>query len=119
MNRFKIPARFALSLLTAAVLAGCAMDKPSEKVALDIPAQYRESPASLDGTWKAALPADGVDRGAWWSVFNDSELNGLVGEAARANPTLPAQHRLRADAPGQWQRDRHRVARPAQLCLRG
>lgn len=79
---------YKLTLLAATlVLAGCATTKPPEQVALDVPAQYREA-ASLEGAWKQAAPADGADRGRWWLIFNDSELNALVDRAAQSSPTL-------------------------------
>jgi multidrug efflux system outer membrane protein len=81
---------FKLTLLAATlVLAGCATTKPPEQVALDVPAQFRET-ANLDGAWKQAAPADRADRGRWWLVFNDGELNALVERAAQSSPTLAA-----------------------------
>src|SRR5258706_2915725 len=81
--------KFPLTALVAAVvIAGCSTAKPPAEVNLDLPAQYRESPSAVDGAWQAARPADGSDRGAWWLVFADDRLNGLIDEAARANPTL-------------------------------
>lgn len=74
-------------LLAAMVLAGCATATPPEQVALDVPAQYRET-STLDGAWQVALPADQADRGAWWTVFDDSQLNGLIEQATAASPTL-------------------------------
>ncbi len=75
------------AVLAAMVLAGCATATPPEQVALDVPAQYREA-STLDGAWQVALPADQADRGAWWTVFGDSQLNSLIGQATAASPTL-------------------------------
>lgn len=79
---------YKLTLLAAMlVLAGCATTKPPEQVALDVPAQYREATA-LEGAWKEAAPADSADRGKWWLIFNDGELNALVDQATQSSPTL-------------------------------
>nr|WP_313958474.1 efflux transporter outer membrane subunit [Novosphingobium sp. 9] len=49
------------------------------------PAQFKEVAG-----WTSATPADGADRGAWWTVFNDPVLNDLEAKAAAASPTLAA-----------------------------
>ena len=80
--------QWKLTLLTAALLlAGCSTVKPPEQVTLDLPAQYREA-GQLDGAWKKAEPADNVDRGQWWHIYRDAELNGLVEQATQSNPNL-------------------------------
>lgn len=84
MNRFKFPLS---AMLAALILAGCATATPPQQVAVDVPGQFREA-AALDGAWQVAHPADHVDRGAWWTVFNDAQLNDLIDQAARSSPTL-------------------------------
>ncbi len=80
--------QWKLTLLTAALLlAGCSTVKPPEQVTLDLPSQYREA-GQLDGAWKKAEPADNVDRGQWWHIYRDAELNGLVEQATQSNPNL-------------------------------
>jgi len=89
MKTLSLPARFSMSALAAAmILVGCSTTKPTEKIKLDLPSQYRESQSDLDGAWKVARPADGVDRGTWWAVFDDTDLNKLISEATRSNSTL-------------------------------
>lgn len=88
MSALRLNPRWKLSLLAAAmVLAGCATTKPPTSVQLDLPAEYREA-ASLDGAWKQAVPADNAERGLWWLIFNNAELDQLVDDATRASPTL-------------------------------
>jgi hypothetical protein len=36
-----------------------------------MPAQYKEA------GWKIGEPLDAIDRGAWWSVYQDAVLDGL------------------------------------------
>src|SRR5258706_1823818 len=89
MKTFSFAARFPVSALAAAmILAGCSMTKPPEKIDLDIPSVYRESQSELDGAWKVARPADGADRGTWWTVFDEPGLSALITEATRSNATL-------------------------------
>lgn len=75
------------ALAATLVLAGCTTVKPPERVALDVPMQYREA-AALEGAWKTAVPADQSDRGQWWKIYADSELDSLINQATEANPGL-------------------------------
>ena len=84
MKLFKFP---VTTLLAALILAGCASATPPQKVATDVPGQFRES-AALDGAWKVARPSDQIDRGQWWMVFNDTQLNDLIDQSAKNSPTL-------------------------------
>lgn len=78
-----------LTALTAAlVLAGCSTARPPEQVKVDTPAAYREKAESLDGAWQVAKPADDQDRGQWWKVYGDDDLNKLVVAATQSNPNL-------------------------------
>lgn len=79
-----------LTMLAAMlVLAGCSTTKPPEQVSMDVPAQYKEA-AALEGAWKVATPADHLDRGQWWKIFNDDALDALIVQATEASPTLAA-----------------------------
>src|ERR1700730_2332349 len=75
------------TLLAVLILACCATATPPQKVAVDVPAQFRES-ANLDGAWQLARPSDQLDRGQWWTVFNDPELTDLIDQSAKSSPTL-------------------------------
>lgn len=43
-----------------------------------------------DVNWRGARPLDGLPKGAWWRVFGDSILNGLMERATANNQTLKA-----------------------------
>jgi NodT family efflux transporter outer membrane factor (OMF) lipoprotein len=77
--------RAALGL--AALLAACTVGpdyrRPSPSA---VPVAYKE----LAG-WKPGTPSDTLDRGAWWSVYNDPVLDGLERQVAISNQTLRAQ----------------------------
>jgi NodT family efflux transporter outer membrane factor (OMF) lipoprotein len=40
------------------------------------------------GGWKTAQPSDQLQRGAWWEMFGDSQLNALEDELTRSNQDL-------------------------------
>lgn len=54
----------------------------------NVPAQYKE--ARLPPGWKPANPRDDVDRGAWWCIFNDPELNSLETQLNIGNQNVAA-----------------------------
>ena len=82
--RFPTLSLLALSLAVAA----CAAPRPPESKSLVVPSAYREADTAPTANWRPAVPADAKDRGAWWLVFGDEELNGLIDAAVRANPGL-------------------------------
>jgi NodT family efflux transporter outer membrane factor (OMF) lipoprotein len=49
------------------------------------PDAYKES-----GTWQMAQPADATQRGEWWKVFGDAQLNALEPQVAANNQDLKA-----------------------------
>lgn len=69
------------------------------------PDAYKEQ----DGPWHTAQPADALNKGDWWLVFNDSLLNTLEPQIQTANQTL-----RQADANLQAARAQIRINR-AQL----
>jgi NodT family efflux transporter outer membrane factor (OMF) lipoprotein len=50
---------------------------------------YKEASSQV-GTWRPAKPGDATQRGDWWTVFNDPELNELEPQIALSNQTLKA-----------------------------
>ncbi|MGH8079547.1 MAG: efflux transporter outer membrane subunit [Lysobacter sp.] len=71
-------------------LSACAAGPDYVRPQLAVPADYKEV-VSADGTrWNAAAPADGSDRGAWWSAFQDPALDGLMQQVEVSNQNLAA-----------------------------
>jgi NodT family efflux transporter outer membrane factor (OMF) lipoprotein len=70
---------FALLILPGAVamsMSGCTFGGPKYvKPQMTAPAAYKEAVASSD--WKTANPQDALQRGKWWEIFHESELNQL------------------------------------------
>lgn len=67
-------------VLTCAALAGCLSHARLSEPDVRLPAAY-ETPA---GSTDASLPVETLDH--WWTLFNDSQLTELIGEALTASP---------------------------------
>ena len=70
-------------LLVASTIAGCAVGPDYERPSAPAPAAYKEA-----GDWKPATPQDDLHRGAWWSVFNDPQLDTLEQQVNVSNQNL-------------------------------
>jgi NodT family efflux transporter outer membrane factor (OMF) lipoprotein len=55
-----------------------------------VPAPPAYSDNGHYGDWASAKPADDSDRGAWWAVYQDVELNDLEQRCAAANQSIAA-----------------------------
>ncbi|XLY90300.1 efflux transporter outer membrane subunit [Ectopseudomonas mendocina] len=84
MNRAPF-ARTLVSLLLAGVLGGCALGPDYQRPELAAPAQFKQ----VEG-WKAAAPADVLERGNWWALYGDAELDALVERLHVSNQNLVA-----------------------------
>ena len=81
----RIPAfhrKSAIVLVLA--LAGCAVGPNYKRPEAAIPASYKEAPEG----WKVAQPADRIDRGNWWAIYNDAQLNDLETRLSASNQTI-------------------------------
>ena len=76
------------ALLGAMAISGCKVG-PNYKVPT-MPAPPAFSDEGHNGDWASAKPADGVDRGIWWAVYQDNELNDLEQRCATANQNIAA-----------------------------
>ena len=83
----------AIAGVTLIALTGCMVGpkyvKPSAPTA---PAYKEVGPDAFkeDSSWQAAHPADNALRGDWWTLFGDTQLNGLEVQVTAANQTLKA-----------------------------
>ncbi|MBN3728241.1 efflux transporter outer membrane subunit [Burkholderia sp. Ac-20379] len=83
-SRSRHALRIAVSAAVAALVAGCAVGPDYHRPDVSIPAAYKEAP---DG-WKVAQPDDRTDRGAWWSVYRDPQLDDLMTKLDAANQSI-------------------------------
>lgn len=78
----------ALTIAVAAALAGllsaCVVGPDYKRPAASIPASYKEAAPG----WKVAEPADQHDRGDWWAIYEDPQLNALEDRLNTANQTI-------------------------------
>ena len=49
-----------------------------------MPASYKEAAPG----WKVAQPADQHDRGQWWTIYDDAQLNALEDKLNTSNQTV-------------------------------
>lgn len=75
-------------------LAGCDLAPDFKLPEINLPMSYKEQPAEAaeakeqKGMWQEAKALDKDDRGQWWKIFSDEQLNDLEKQAADANQTL-------------------------------
>lgn len=74
-------------LMLAALLSACALGPDHRRPEVSTPAAFKEAPQAEAG-WLPAAPADLLDRGPWWELFGDAELNRLVAQVEVSNQTV-------------------------------
>lgn len=77
--------RTGVSALTLAALAGCAVGPNYHRPTAPVPATFKE----LEG-WRPARPADAIDRGQWWTIFGDPDLDALEAKVVISNQNIAA-----------------------------
>ena len=87
--------------LSVALLAGCTVGPDYHRPAAAISPRFKEA----DG-WRPAHPVAALDKGAWWSVFQDPDLDALERRVAIGNQTV-------AQAVFQY-REAHQITKEAQ-----
>ncbi|MCS0706303.1 efflux transporter outer membrane subunit [Massilia aurea] len=92
MMPMQISTSLRLTLLAMALgLGGCAVgpvyERPAALPAGPVPAIYKGVNAPLPG-WAPAAPADALERGPWWQLFNDPELDRLSRQVEVANQNI-------------------------------
>ena len=84
-SNFKLSALALAGLVLAAISSGCAVgptyDKPPT---VDTPIAFKEG----QGQWIRAVPADTLERGPWWQLFNDPQFNALADRVEVSNQNV-------------------------------
>ncbi len=65
------------------LIAGCAVGPKYERPAAPDVGAYKEA-----GDWIKAAPADALERGPWWQMFNDPLLNDMVARVEVTNQNV-------------------------------
>jgi NodT family efflux transporter outer membrane factor (OMF) lipoprotein len=79
--------------VAALLLTGCMVGPKYMKPTVPMAPGYKEASPDTDkasSAWRTAQPADTAQRGAWWTIFEDSELNALEPRIAAENQNLKA-----------------------------
>jgi multidrug efflux system outer membrane protein len=89
MNRI-LPVILATTALTA-----CSLAPTFTKPDVNLPHAFKEQPVEAEssaeaGNWKKAESLEKEDRGLWWKIFGDTQLNDLEKQAIDANQELKA-----------------------------
>lgn len=67
----------------AVALGGCVVGPKYHRPAAPMSANFKEAAG-----WTPSHPVDAIDKGAWWSMFNDPELDALERRVAVSNQTV-------------------------------
>jgi len=70
-------------VITAVALTGCTVGPNYERPTAPTATHFKEAEG-----WTPADPQESIDKGAWWSMFNDPVLDGLERRIAVSNQTL-------------------------------
>src|SRR6202789_1358845 len=79
--------------LAALLLSGCMVGPKYVKPSVPLAPAYKEATPEMykeGASWQVAQPADAAQRGEWWRIFGDEELNALEPEMAANNQDLKA-----------------------------
>ena len=68
----------------AAGLSACAVGPNYHRPSAPVPSAYKELPPG----WKVGAPKDDRDRGDWWAIFNDPELDTLERQVNVSNQNV-------------------------------
>ena len=71
------------ALASIFALAGCTVGPNYKKPAATVPAKW-----DVEQPWRESAPKDAFDKGEWWKVFNDDELNTFETQAIAENQTI-------------------------------
>ncbi|MEN3754508.1 efflux transporter outer membrane subunit [Mangrovibacter sp. SLW1] len=71
------------ALALSLVLSGCAVGPDYHRPAINMPLQYKEAQG-----WQQAAPQDDKNKGAWWSVYHDPVLDGLLTQVVISNQNI-------------------------------
>jgi len=74
-------------------LSGCMVGPKYVKPSVPMAPEYKEANPDAykeSSTWQVAQPADAAQRGEWWRIFGDAQLNALELQVAANNQDLKA-----------------------------
>jgi NodT family efflux transporter outer membrane factor (OMF) lipoprotein len=84
LRRQAAPVGATVASAFTVALAACTVGPPYQRPSAPTPSVYKEAGAG----WLPAAPADTLDRGDWWTLFGDAELNRLVAQVEVSNQNV-------------------------------
>ncbi|HUE43829.1 MAG TPA: efflux transporter outer membrane subunit [Candidatus Sulfotelmatobacter sp.] len=70
-------------LICLFILSGCTVGPNYKKPDATVPAKW-----DVEQPWRESAPKDAFDKGEWWRVFNDDDLNTFETQAIAENQTI-------------------------------
>lgn len=83
LSQIVFPYRRILVFAAACLAGGCAVGPQYQRPSAAEPAVYKEAQG-----WSPAAPADALNRGPWWTLFNDPVLNELAASVQVSNQNV-------------------------------
>ncbi len=71
-----------LAPIPLVLLCACSVGPDYVRPTVEVPAAYKE------GKWKEARPQDDANRGRWWRVYRDAQLDSLMDQVEVSNQNL-------------------------------
>lgn len=81
----KMPLQPIAAAVLALSLSACTLGPDYQRPELPVAAEFKQAEG-----WKPASPADVLERGEWWRLYGDAELDALVGRLNVDNQNLAA-----------------------------
>jgi NodT family efflux transporter outer membrane factor (OMF) lipoprotein len=75
--------RAPITLTLCVALSACAVGPNYKRPSAPMETTFKEAAG-----WAPSRPVDAIDKGAWWTMFNDPVLNGLEQRVATSNQTV-------------------------------
>ncbi len=75
----------ATGVIACGLLAGCTVGPNYHRPPVQAPEAYKTEPP-----WRVAAPKDSIPKGAWWEIYQDTELNNYEQQLLKANQSLVA-----------------------------
>lgn len=77
------------ALVVSLVLSACTVGPDYVKPKMLIPKKFKENKGFNKGKeWKNMRPQENLDRGTWWKIFNDPQLNYLEAQLNKCNQNI-------------------------------
>jgi NodT family efflux transporter outer membrane factor (OMF) lipoprotein len=76
--------RTSIVIAALTLLAGCALTPAYHQPDIDTPVAFKEG----QGEWIKAVPADTLERGPWWELFDDPDLTSLASQVEVNNQNV-------------------------------